>query len=107
MDIREILARNVRLLRHSRGWTQEAFADAAQIDRSHVSAVETAKYYQRTDLIEKMAAAFGVEPHALLDPDTATLLNIPEGQKRVSRSRATAAARRPVRHVKQPPAEKS
>lgn len=107
MDIREILARNVRMLRHSRQLTQEAFADLAHVDRSHVSAVETAKYYQRTDMIEKMAAAFGVAPHALLDPKTADLLNLPEGQKRVVRSKATGVARRPVRHAKRPPAEQS
>lgn len=107
MDIRDIIARNVRMLRHSREWDQAELAHRATINRSHVSAMETAKNYARADIIEKVASAFGIEPLALLDPKTATLLNVPEGQKRVVRSRTTGAARRPVRHVKRPPVAES
>lgn len=107
MDIRDIIARNVRMLRHSREWDQAELAHRATINRSHVSAMETAKNYARADIIEKVAKAFAIEPHALLDPKTSSFLNVPEDQKRVVKSKATAAARRPVRHVKRSPTAES
>ena len=66
MSSRENLARNLRLLRTSRGLSQEALADAAEIDRTYVSALERRKYSISIDRLDQIAAAIGVASHMLL-----------------------------------------
>jgi len=66
MNLREVLARNLRLLRNDRGLSQEALGDAAGFDRTYVSALERCKYSVSIDIIEKIAAVLDVEPHVLL-----------------------------------------
>ena len=74
MTVKEILGRNIRLLRNSRGWSQEELAHRAGIDRGHVSDMELAKHYARLDRIEMIAKALSLPPHQLLDPTTADSL---------------------------------
>jgi transcriptional regulator with XRE-family HTH domain len=67
MKLRETFATNLRVLRHERKLSQEALADEAGIDRTYVSALERSVFSASLDMIEKLAAALGVEPHSLLD----------------------------------------
>lgn len=67
MKLRETFATNLRVLRHERKLSQEALADQAGIDRTYVSALERSVFSASLDMIEKLAAALGVEPHSLLD----------------------------------------
>lgn len=60
------LAKNVRLLRVIRGWSQESLALAAGLDRSYVGAIERAERNLTLDNIEKLAQALGVEARDLL-----------------------------------------
>lgn len=66
MSSREILARNLRALRDAKGLSQEALADAAEIDRTYVSSLERQKYSASIDRLDKLAAQLGVETHMLL-----------------------------------------
>ena len=66
MSSRENLARNLRILRTARGFSQEALADAAGIDRTYVSALERRKYSISIDRLDQLAASLEVEPHILL-----------------------------------------
>lgn len=66
MDIREAFARNLRQIRHKKGLSQEALADAADIDRTYVSALERGVYSPSITIVDKLAAALGVEPEALM-----------------------------------------
>lgn len=68
MGLREDLAENLRTWRERRGLSQESLAHEAGIDRSYVSLLENRKYSASLDMIEKLAAALGVEPLALLQP---------------------------------------
>ncbi|QJU60087.1 helix-turn-helix transcriptional regulator [Sphingomonas sp. AP4-R1] len=70
MDVREILAFNMRTLRSARGMSQEALADAAEIDRTYVSSLERCQYSATIDTAQRIATALGVT----LD----TLLRMPE-----------------------------
>ena len=67
MELREIFATNLRVLRHERKLSQEALADEAGIDRTYVSALERCVFSASLDMIEKLAKALGVEPHSLLE----------------------------------------
>ncbi|NIJ35990.1 transcriptional regulator with XRE-family HTH domain [Sphingopyxis panaciterrae] len=67
MDIRERLARNLRLLRQEKGWSQEAFADEAGLHRTYISDLERGARNPTITVVDKLAAALGVTPGRLLD----------------------------------------
>jgi hypothetical protein len=52
MDIREILAINLRKLRQARGLSQEELAHRAEIDRTYISALERSVYAAGIDVVE-------------------------------------------------------
>lgn len=71
---RRLLAQNVRVLRLMRGWSQEALAEAAELDRSYVGDIERAERNVSLDCLERLARAFGmVVPELLREPDPAEL----------------------------------
>ena len=67
MDIRTRLGLNVRRLRTAKGWSQEAFADEANIHRTYVSDIERGSRNPTITVVEKLAKPLGVTPGALLD----------------------------------------
>ena len=70
MDIREILAINLRKLRQARGLSQEELAHRAEIDRTYISALERSVYAAG---IDRLARSLGVEAADLLTrPPTST-----------------------------------
>ncbi|RZF64840.1 XRE family transcriptional regulator [Sphingomonas populi] len=69
MEAREILARNLRILRRIRGWSQEELADRAEIDRTYVSALERCIYAASVDVLDRLAEALNVNVAALLNVD--------------------------------------
>ena len=66
MDIREVLARNLRIYRRERGLSQEELAHRADIDRTYVSALERCVYGASIDVVDKLATALNVEAADLL-----------------------------------------
>jgi len=62
MDLRHILATNLRRIRHEKGISQEALADEAGVDRAHVSKIERAATYVGIEIIGKFVDVLGVEP---------------------------------------------
>ncbi|WP_082657356.1 MULTISPECIES: helix-turn-helix domain-containing protein [Sphingopyxis] len=67
MDIRVRLGRNVRSLREERGWSQEDYADRADIHRTYVSDIERGRRNPTATVIEKLAKPFEIAPGRLLD----------------------------------------
>ncbi|WP_310088249.1 MULTISPECIES: helix-turn-helix transcriptional regulator [unclassified Sphingopyxis] len=67
MDIRVRLGRNVRSLREERGWSQEDYADRADIHRTYVSDIERDRRNPTITVVEKLAQPFGVTSGQLLD----------------------------------------
>ncbi len=67
MDIRERLARNLRLLRQEKGWSQEAFADEAGLHRTYISDLERGARNPTITVVDKLAIALCVTPGRLLD----------------------------------------
>jgi transcriptional regulator with XRE-family HTH domain len=61
MKLRAIVARNLRLLRKQKGFTQEELADRAGINRNYVGQIEREEKSPTVDLLEKISKALGVD----------------------------------------------
>lgn len=68
MEIREILAFNLRKLRQARGLSQEELAHRADIDRTYISSLERSVYAAGIDVVDRLARVLGVEAADLLTP---------------------------------------
>ncbi|KPF84319.1 hypothetical protein IP70_16470 [alpha proteobacterium AAP38] len=68
VDLRTILANNLRQIRKNKGLSQEDLAGLAEIDRTYVSLIERKQNSITIDKLEKIAAALSVEPYTLLKP---------------------------------------
>ena len=64
--LRDILAKNMRLLSAERGLSQEALADESGINRTYLSSVERSERNVSIDNIDRIAKALGVEAWTLL-----------------------------------------
>ncbi len=68
MDIREVLARNLRKYRRDKGFSQEELAHRAEIDRTYISSLERCVYAASIDVVDRLARVLGVEAADLLQP---------------------------------------
>jgi transcriptional regulator with XRE-family HTH domain len=66
MKLRAVVARNLRVLRKQKGFTQEALADIAGINRNYVGQIEREEKSPTIDVIEKLSTSLGVAASALL-----------------------------------------
>ncbi len=66
MNLRELLAHNLRQLRRAKGMTQEGLAWEACLTRSQMSGIERGVRAASVDNLETLATALGVEPVVLL-----------------------------------------
>jgi transcriptional regulator with XRE-family HTH domain len=67
---RLVLARNLRIERARRGWSQEELASRAGISQTDTSHLESAARAVSIDTIEKLARALGIEVFELVKPRT-------------------------------------
>jgi transcriptional regulator with XRE-family HTH domain len=67
MDVRNRLAKNLRLLRRKKGWSQEAFAEEAGLHRTYISDLERGSRNPTITVVDKLATALGVTVGRLLD----------------------------------------
>jgi len=70
MEIREILAFNLRRLRKAAGLSQEELAHRSNIDRTYISALERSVYAAGIDVVDRLAKELGVEAAELLREPT-------------------------------------
>ncbi|GGA48838.1 helix-turn-helix domain-containing protein [Pelagibacterium lentulum] len=66
MEIREILAQNLRILRKAKGLSQEELAHLAGLDRTYIGALERCVYSATIDVVASIAGALSVDAHELL-----------------------------------------
>lgn len=70
MEIREILAHNLKAQRAANGLSQEELAHRAGIDRTYISSLERSVYAAGIDVVDRLAKVLGVEAADLLkSPD--------------------------------------
>ncbi|MFA7416533.1 MAG: helix-turn-helix transcriptional regulator [Rhizobium sp.] len=66
MEIREVFAKNLRLIRQSKGLSQEELAHLADIDRTYVSSLERGVYSPTLDVVQRLAKALETDAAELL-----------------------------------------
>jgi transcriptional regulator with XRE-family HTH domain len=67
MDVRHRLAVNMKRLRKARGWSQEALADEAGLDRTYISGIERVVKNPTITVVEKVGVALNCKLGDLLD----------------------------------------
>lgn len=67
MDVRQRLAVNMKRLRKERGWSQEALADEAGLDRTYISGIERVVKNPTVTVVERIALALACQLGDLLD----------------------------------------
>jgi transcriptional regulator with XRE-family HTH domain len=60
---------NLRAHRHSRGLSQEAFADILGVHRTYLGGIERGEHNLTLKSVERIADRIGIEPMALLRSD--------------------------------------
>ena len=66
MEIRQVLAENLRRHRRLAGLSQEELAHKAGVDRTYVSALERCVYAASIDVVDRLAVELGVSASDLL-----------------------------------------
>ncbi|MDI6025949.1 helix-turn-helix transcriptional regulator [Corticibacterium sp. UT-5YL-CI-8] len=66
MDLKEVMAINMRRLRHDKELTQEQVAERAGLSARYVGSIERGKVSASVSILGKLAEAFGVDPCELI-----------------------------------------
>jgi transcriptional regulator with XRE-family HTH domain len=66
MDLKEVMAVNLRRLRHGRQLTQEDLADRAGLSARYVGGIERAKVSASVTVLGRLAQALDVDPCELI-----------------------------------------
>lgn len=66
MDLKEVMAINLRRIRHDKNMTQEELADRAGLSARYIGAIERANKSASVTVLGRIAEALGVEAAALI-----------------------------------------
>lgn len=66
MDLKEVMAINLRRLRHAKQMTQEELADVAGLSARYVGAIERADVSASVSVLGRIAKALHVDPADLI-----------------------------------------
>ena len=86
LSLREVFARNVRLVRVNAGISQERMANDAGLDRAFVGTLERGQRNISIDNIELIAGAIGQPAHELMNPDLPKIRGLDETLTRAPRT---------------------
>ena len=79
LDIHHQLAKKIRLLREERGWSREDMSEHADLHSNYIGLVERCDVNVGLTNLEKLARAFGMPIHELLNMQTLETRNPPHG----------------------------
>lgn len=66
MDLKEIMAINLRRIRHGKKLTQEELADRSSLSARYIGAIERADVSPSVTVLGQIAEALGVDPAELV-----------------------------------------
>ena len=66
MDIRKVLATNLKRYRAEKGLSQEKFAELCELHRTYISDIECCTRNVSIDNIQRIADALGIDAYKLL-----------------------------------------
>jgi transcriptional regulator with XRE-family HTH domain len=66
MDLKEVMATNLRRLRHAKGMTQEELAERAGLSARYIGAIERADVSASVTVLGRVADALDIEPADLV-----------------------------------------
>lgn len=66
MDLKEVMAINLRRIRHDKQLTQEELADSAGLSARYIGAIERADVSASVTVLGQIADALGIEPAELV-----------------------------------------
>lgn len=66
MDLKEVMAKNLRRARHDKKLTQEELADRAGLSMRYVGSIERGDVSASVTVLGQIADALGIEPAELL-----------------------------------------
>ena len=78
MDLKEVMALNLRRLRHAKGLTQESLAERVGLTSRYIGAIERADVSASVTVLGQVAEALEVEPAELIRRVT------PNGRERIA-----------------------
>ncbi|GHV72013.1 hypothetical protein AGMMS49928_26900 [Spirochaetia bacterium] len=70
-NIREILAKNMKINRRKSGLTQATLAEKADITTQYIAMIEVCKKFPTPEMLERIARALGIETYQLFSADPA------------------------------------
>jgi transcriptional regulator with XRE-family HTH domain len=68
MDLKEVVAINLRRIRHAKEMTQEDLAEAAGLSARYVGAIERADKSPSVSVLGRIADALMIDPRELIQP---------------------------------------
>jgi transcriptional regulator with XRE-family HTH domain len=68
MNLNEIVAANLRRIRHDRQLTQEELAHRAGLSSRYVGSIERADVSASVTILGRLAEALGIDPRELMSP---------------------------------------
>lgn len=71
MGLKQTVAKNIRVLRLARGYTQEELSELAGINRNYTGMIEREERSPTVDMLEKIAKALAIDPVTLLQTGAA------------------------------------
>ena len=86
LSLRQVFARNVRLVRVNAGISQENLAMEIGLDRTFLGSLERGERNISIDNIERIAKVLGYATHELVHPDLPRLRNLDETLRRAPRT---------------------
>lgn len=66
MDLKDVLATNLRLVRHEKGLTQEELADRTGLSARYVGSIERARVSPSVTVLGKLAEALAIDASSLI-----------------------------------------
>jgi len=81
-NIREILAKNIKAYRNALGLSQAKLAEKADTSTHHIGMIETQRNFPSPEMLERIAAALGIDTLDLFSGDK----NLPKSIKTCRKS---------------------